>query len=225
MAIDVQVELRNKKLGVLIRDARLSTNHSMKDCAQAMGVSSGIYKAYEEGRRSPSLPELETLAYYLDLPLTQFWSRNVLLDDRKPLDAMDIASLMKIRHKIIGVKLRTSRLDSGTSLKSISEQSGISTSRLTKFEMGERPIPVSILEGLLELLDKDISDLVDQNGPIGQWLDEGKSIQEFLELPPELRSFVCKPINRPYIELALSLSGLSTEKLRSVAETLLDITL
>ena len=91
--------------------------------------------------------------------------------------------------------------------------------------MGERPIPASILEGLLELLEQDIDELVDQDGPIGQWLDEGKSIQDFLELPPELRSFVCKPINRPYLELALSLSGLSTEKLRSVAETLLDITL
>ena len=225
MAIDVQVELRNKKLGVLMRDARLSSNHSMKDCSQALGVTPVIYKSYEEGRRSPSLPEMETLAYYLDLPLTQFWSKNVLVDDRKPLDAMDISSLMKIRHKIIGVKLRTSRLDSGISLKSLSEQSGISTSRLTKYEMGEKPIPASVLEGLLELFDKDIDEFVDQNGPIGQWLDEGKSIQNFLELPPDLRSFVCKPINRPYLELALSLSGLSTEKLRSVAETLLDITL
>ncbi|MFC2028737.1 helix-turn-helix domain-containing protein [Chloroflexota bacterium] len=225
MAIDEQVELRSKKLGVLMRDARLSGNHTMKDCALAMGVSTGIYKSYEEGRRSPSLPELETLAYYLDLPLTQFWSNNVMVDGRKPLEAFDIASLMKIRDKIIGVKLRSIRLESGTSLKSLSDQSGIPTSRLTKYEMGEKPIPVSVLEGLLVLLEKDIDDLVDKDGPIGQWLDEGKAIQEFLELPLELRMFVCKPINKPYLELALSLSGLSAEKLRSVAETLLDITL
>ena len=36
--------------------------------------------------------------------------------------------------------------------------------------------------------------------------------------------FVCKPVNRPYLELAMKLSGMSTDKLRSVAEDLLDIT-
>jgi transcriptional regulator with XRE-family HTH domain len=225
MTIDEKIELRSKKLGVLIHAARLSTNHSMKDCAEAMGVTSGIYKSYEEGRRSPSLPELETLAYFFDLPLTEFWRNNVLEDNRKPLEAMEIDVLMKLRNKIIGVKLRTLRMETGTSLKSLSQQSGISTSRLTKYEKGENPIPLAVLEGLLGLLNENIEKFIDKDGPIGQWLDEGKAIQEFLELPEELRMFVCKPINKPYLELALSLSGMSTEKLRSVAETLLDITL
>jgi len=116
-------------------------------------------------------------------------------------------------------------METGTSLKSLSQQSGISTSRLTKYEKGENPIPLAVLEGLLGLLNENIEKFIDKDGPIGQWLDEGKAIQEFLELPEELRMFVCKPINKPYLELALSLSGMSTEKLRSVAETLLDITL
>ena len=49
--------------------------------------------------------------------------------------------------------------------------------------------------------------------------------EDFLQLPVELQNFVCKPINRPYLELALKLSGMSAEKLRGVAEDLLDITL
>jgi hypothetical protein len=53
---------------------------------------------------------------------------------------------------------------------------------------------------------------------------EQKTIQNFLELDPELQAFVSKPVNRPYLELALKLSNMSTEKLRSVAENLLDIT-
>jgi len=65
----------------------------------------------------------------------------------------------------------------------------------------------------------------DQNGPIGKWMNEQQSISEFLQLPPELRAFVCMPVNRPYLELARNLSQLSTDKLRSVAEGLLDITL
>jgi hypothetical protein len=40
-----------------------------------------------------------------------------------------------------------------------------------------------------------------------------------------MQSFVCQPVNRPYLELAMKLSDLSREKLRAVAEGLLDITL
>jgi hypothetical protein len=40
-----------------------------------------------------------------------------------------------------------------------------------------------------------------------------------------MQEFACKPVNRPYLELAMKLSNMSTEKLRSVAEDLLDITL
>jgi hypothetical protein len=67
--------------------------------------------------------------------------------------------------------------------------------------------------------------MFDQSGPIGLWMSRQKAIQEFLQLPPDLQDFVCKPINRPYLDLAIKLSGMSTDKLRAVAEDLLDITL
>ncbi len=51
-----------------------------------------------------------------------------------------------------------------------------------------------------------------------------KAIQEFLTLPNELQNFVSKPVNRPYLELAKKLSGMSTDKLRSLAEDILEIT-
>ena len=41
----------------------------------------------------------------------------------------------------------------------------------------------------------------------------------------DIQNFVCQPVNRPYLELAMKLSSMSREKLRSVAEGLLDITL
>ena len=56
-------------------------------------------------------------------------------------------------------------------------------------------------------------------------MNDQKSVQQFLELPKELQDFVCQPVNRPYLELAVKLSSMSTDKLRSVAEGLLDITL
>jgi transcriptional regulator with XRE-family HTH domain len=190
-----------------------------------MGITPGILRAYEEGRKAPSLPELEVLAFYLNLPLAHFWSSDVISDNTSPLESINLQALVGIRQRMIGALLRKQRLEAGVSLKSLSEQSGTSTSRLKAYELGESSIPVPVLEGLMSILDARIESLFDNKGPIGQWLVEKKAIQEFLQLPPDLQTFVCKPVNRPYLELALSLSGLSTEKLRSVAESLLDITL
>jgi hypothetical protein len=50
-------------------------------------------------------------------------------------------------------------------------------------------------------------------------------VEKFLELPDDLQAFLTQPVNRPYLELAVRLSEMSRDKLRSVAEGLLDITL
>jgi hypothetical protein len=43
-------------------------------------------------------------------------------------------------------------------------------------------------------------------------------------LSPELQTFVAQPVNTLYLEVAMRLSRLSVEHLRSVAESLLEIT-
>ena len=225
MSIRIQVALRTKKLGVLIRDARLAARRSIPECSAVMGVTRGILRAYEEGRRAPSLPELEVLAYYLNLPLGHFWSGETLKRTVSILETLKIPELIGLRQRMIGALLRKQRLDTGLSPKSLCGLAEISTSRLKAYEMGETPIPTPELENLMGLMNSRIETLFDQSGPIGQWLAKEKNIQDFLELPPELQAFVTKPVNRPYIDLAQSLSGLSSEKLRSVAETLLEITL
>jgi len=44
-------------------------------------------------------------------------------------------------------------------------------------------------------------------------------------MPLELQEFILKPVNQPYLELAQKLSQMSVDKMRDVAEGLLDITL
>ncbi len=57
--MQAQITIRAKKLGILIRDARMASRRSAKECAAAINVTNGVFKAYEEGRKAPSLPELE----------------------------------------------------------------------------------------------------------------------------------------------------------------------
>jgi hypothetical protein len=96
--------------------------------------------------------------------------------------------------------------------------------RIKAYELGERPMPLPELEALVKALGGRVESFFDRTGPIGQWLMNEEAIRDFLELPLELRQFVAIPVNRPYLELAMKLSNMSRDKLRSVAEDLLDIT-
>jgi transcriptional regulator with XRE-family HTH domain len=225
MDMQAQITLRSKKLGILIRDARLASRRSIKECAAAINVTTGVFKAYEEGRKAPSLPELETLVYYLELPIDHFWSNESLSDAPERISELNLPRLTGLRHRMIGALLRQERMEASLSMKAVSEQSGISTRKLKNYEMGERPIPLPELEVLLNILGGRIETFFDQGGPIGLWMTQQKAIQQFLDMPVELQNFVCQPINRPYLDLARKLSEMSTDKLRSVAEDLLDITL
>jgi len=225
MTIQAQVSVRSRKLGVLIRDARLAARKSLKECAEAIGLKSGIFRAYEEGRRAPSLPELEVLAYYLNLPIRSFWSKDVRSDDAPPTEALNLPALISVRQHLIGALLRQEREKASISLREFAEMSGFTTAHLRSYELGERPIPLPELEALLALLGGRVETMFDQTGPIGMWMSRQKAIQEFLQLPLDLQEFVRKPINRPYLDLAIKLSGMSTDKLRALAEDLLDITL
>jgi transcriptional regulator with XRE-family HTH domain len=224
MSIKDQVSIRTRKLGVLIRDARLAARKTLSECARAIGVTPGILRAWEEGRRAPSLPELEVLAYFLDLPIRHFWGKEAMSDNPPPTEALNLPLLVGVRQRMIGALLRQEREKASLSLRALAEQTGLSTARLRSYELGERPVPLPDLEVIMNILGGQVESLFDQTGPIGLWMSQQRAIQDFLQLPPDLQAFVCKPVNRPYLELALKLSTLSTDRLRSVAEGLLDIT-
>jgi transcriptional regulator with XRE-family HTH domain len=222
---NAQITIREKKLGLLIRDARLAERRSIKECADAIGVKTGIFRAYEEGRRAPSLPELEALVYFLKLPIDRFWGNDTISDAPSPMEVEDITRLIALRQRMIGALLRQERTNANMSVRHLAGETGISQGRLKSYELGERPISVPELEIILAMLGTRMEVFFDQSGPVGEWMNTQLAMQKFLELPEDLQNFVCRPVNRPYLELAMKLSEMSREKLRSVAEGLLDITL
>src|SRR5258708_7470647 len=95
--------LRAKIIGVLLRDARLAAGKMPKDCADLLDTTASAYSAYELGKKAISLPDLELLSYYLDIPLSHFWGDE--LRSEAPERAADVNSdeLIKLRHRIIGL--------------------------------------------------------------------------------------------------------------------------
>ena len=225
MDIRSQTTLRTKKLGVLIRDVRLAARRNLDECARAIGVTKGVFRAYEEGRRAPSLPELEILVYYLKLPIDHFWGKASISEEQPANEPLDLPQLIELRQRMIGALLRQERNNASISIKALTLDTGIPSGRIKSYELGERAIPVPELEALLTALGSRIETFFDQSGPVGEWMNDQKSVEQFQDLPKELQAFVCQPVNRPYLELAMKLSAMSTDKLRSVAEGLLDITL
>lgn len=220
-----QITIRSKKLGVLIRDARLAARRTVHECAEAMGVRKSVFREYEEGLRSPSLPELEILVYFLDLPMDHFWSNQSRSESISRSEKLDLQRLLGVRQRKIGALLRQERMKSSISIRNLAHQTGITNSRIKAFELGERAIPLPELELLVRTLGGRIESFFDRHGPVGQWMISEEAVQQFLEMPVEMRQFVALPVNRPYLQLAMKLSNMSRDKLRSVAEDLLDITL
>lgn len=219
------IQIRNKKIGLLLADARQANNMSIFDLSQKSGISEEKLQNYEQGETSPSLPELEVLAFIFNIPLEHFWGKQVL----HPPEAEDIAEkfrqLLEIRNKIIGANIQARRQESEMSAEQLAELSDIEVSTLTSFENGELDIPIPSLEILAKNLNCRIEDFFDNQGKIGNWRKEKQEIKSLMELPQNFREFITKPINAPYLDLAIKLSEMDVNKLRMVAEGLLEITL
>jgi len=219
------ITIRTKKLGVLIRDARLSANKSVEECAQAIQISVADFDAYELGDIAPSLPQVELLAYFLNIPLDHFWGNTALSEKSRTDNPLNIEQLVEIRQKLIGVTLRQAREQAQLTLQEVADGTGLTPEELEAVEYGQKSISLPELEYLSSYLNLQIRELQDKHGPIGAKADQQRTVQDFLTLPPDIQEFVAKPVNRPYLELAQRLSEMSVEKLRGVGEGILEITL
>ncbi|UCH59486.1 MAG: transcriptional regulator [Anaerolineales bacterium] len=221
----IRTKIRAKKLGVLIRDARHTLGKSLDECSQAIGVKPDDFQEYELGTKSPSLPEIEGLALYLQMPVDHFWGEKIISESEASVAKLDIEHLIGLRQRMIGTLLRKARTEANISLREVAEALNIKEDQMEGIEKGELPISLPELEALSPMLNRSIQDFQDQHGPVGVWAEQQRAVKVFLDLPSEIQSFVSKPINQPYIELAQRLSEMSVDKLRAVGEGILEITL
>lgn len=217
-------QIRTKKMGVLIMDARQVCGRTPEECAGYMGVDVGTFNAFERGEQAPSLPQIELLAYYLQVPPEHFWGDEMLPEKFTPAEDLDVERLLVLRQKIVGAQLRQARIDTGTTLEEVAQKVGLSADQLKDYELGKAAVEVPVLEALSEAFGRPVKEFQDRHGPVGAWLTRENSSAALQHLSPELQAFIAKPINRPYLDLALRLSEMSVDKLRSVAEGLLEIT-
>src|SRR5512138_3264394 len=130
MDTKMQITIRTKKLGILIRDARLAARRTVQECAEAIGVRKSIFRSFEEGVRSPSLPELEALVFFLDMSLDHFWGREIKSTAPSPMKHVDLPKLLPLRQRKIGAMLRQERMSASISIRNLAAKTGIASSRI-----------------------------------------------------------------------------------------------
>jgi transcriptional regulator with XRE-family HTH domain len=214
--------IRSKKLGILITDARIAARRSTIDCANVLGLSLQEFSLIELGEKTPSLPQLEVLAFYLDIPIEHFWGNKTISEDKEfKLNSRD---LIKLREKVIGITIRQLRTQANIKINELATHLEISPTELKEYELGDKPIPFPLLDAMLIALNSNISSVTDHHGQLGQWYLKQKIEKRFSGFTGDIQEFMVKPVNEPYIALAKKLSELPANKLRSIAEGLLEIT-
>jgi transcriptional regulator with XRE-family HTH domain len=215
---------RNKIIGVLLREARLDASESIEACAQALSCAPAWLTQAEEGQVGLTLPQLEGLARYLDVPLSRLLHAGPLADEEEDVTAeFPYAQAMLIRAKIIGVMLREARQEAGQTLDQVAPTLGYSPEHLGRIELGEEPISVVELEELCETLGISLDAFMAEDLSFlpAESVDDSASLEH---LPSDIHAFVRKPINLPYLQLAIQLSELPADTLRQIAAGLLQIT-
>jgi transcriptional regulator with XRE-family HTH domain len=218
------LQIRKKKLSILIFDARNAARRTPAECAEALGIPVEEYLAMENAQRSPTLPQLELLSLFLNVPIDHFWGKKSISQGGFDQSITEKNRTLALRNRIIGVTIRLTRTNKGLSPVDLAQKTGLSEDLLNQYELGTTPIPLLDLEAISSALELPLQDFYDQQGPIHKMRAQQDLIQAFTNLPADLQQFISKPTNLPYLHLAMHLSDLSAERLRSIAESILEIT-
>jgi transcriptional regulator with XRE-family HTH domain len=217
-------QLFRKKLGILIRNAREINKFSREECAQVTGVSSGEFESFETGENSLSLPQLEIIAFFLNIPLSHFLGSTLYPEKTVFPDESDLQTFYELRHKKIAAKLKSLREDKQLTPEQMLKNSQLTEEEYLAFETCEKPVPLQTLNSFAYVLGVPLRLFLAESGKIGNWHHAQKAVKTLAEIPNELEEFLTNPSNEPYLRLAMHLSKLSADRLRAIAEGLLEIT-
>ena len=213
--------IRGKMVGVLLRDARNNAARNVQDCARLLKITTQVYESWEYGDSVPSLPQLELLAYYLGVPVSHFWGAETLESaQEKHIDAQ--TEYLALRNRAL---LRQARQTANLSLEELSQASGLPMEQINTYELGEMPLPMHELTVLANAVKKNVSYFLESSSHIGEWLETREEWKHFTDLPDDMRRFAANPLNLGFIEIAMMLSQMPTDRLRRIGESMLDITM
>ena len=193
-------EIRNRMLGIQVKKNRFQLNLSIEQLAKTCDIPVSDIELYESGQTSIPLPVLLKISEVLHLPYEK-------------IQAVATSVIEETEEFIVSQSEEVT-------LQQEPEPSFTGDSTETdSLPPLDEVIPTEPVPEAVSITNTE-SDLVDETPVSNQTFNAA-----FPDMSDELREFIQKPVNIPYLELALKLSRMDAKKLRDIAESLLEITL
>lgn len=208
------------RVSELLSKARQAAGKSTRECADALGIPIKRYTRLESGQEMPSLPEVEMLAYFFELPPRVFLSTEEPEYGIPKASPEQIQQLVLLRHRIISATLQLARANKKYSLKQLSAQTGIPSARIKRYELTAVPIPLNELQALCASLEIQLDDLMDQSSFAAEMQKLAQEKERYQSLPREIKDFINDPGNLPFLTLAMRLQQTGVENIESLAQGL-----
>lgn len=217
-----EVLTRAEFLGRLLREARLAAGYTIQECSAVINMRVLDFESLEVGNHIASLPELEVLAMYLKVPMSYFFGNTNVVEQSE----IDYSGYLALRQMMIGTMLGQVRIKANLSVEELAADTGIAVNQLLAYETGQYPIPYFELETLAARLDASIKVFVDDEyGPLAENEAELELEKRFADWSPRMKMFIADSRNLAYLETAMRLSEMDADRLRNIAEGILEITL
>lgn len=174
-----------EKTAERVKRIRKLKNRSLHDCAKLLDISKEHYHHFEEGEGDLSLPEMELLAIFLEVPTPSLFEPSdkgldklfLLSDERKP-------DYKNIRNKIIQTKLNLEMDNQDISIDNLNQYTGIPLETLKSYQDNGTRIPfahltiicdhlgISIKSLLREETEENQEELIHEHLEQSQWQPE-----------------------------------------------------
>ena len=205
--------IRRKILGIALRQTRLARRRTPQDLADLLQCSVEQIAEIERGVRDLSLPDLEVVADYLQVSVS-----DLVAGQGAAPTAPTSPQARLLRDKVIGASLRKARAEAGRSLEEVSQLMGYSVEQFASYERGLQSMPALELEQLAAHLGLPFPSLTP--APAAEPEPEPRSVAAAVE-DPEMLTFVSAADSLPYLRLALEISRLPAAGRRAIAVALL----
>ena len=211
------VVLQRKIIGVLIRAAREKARRTIKEVALRLGVTPARVRQYERGAREISLPELEQLALFFQMPLSFFVNGETPIETQPPQPPDPTEA--RARRAALGVKLKQARLAAGKSKAECAQAIGRKAGTIGRYERGASDVPITELERLARFLQVNLYYFVEDR--LNEDASSLMDLEKMTRLPKEVRAFVLDSDNLPFMRMAMKFGDLPTDRLKELGEILL----
>lgn len=205
-----------------IKLIRTLKQRSLHDCAKLLGIEKEQYHQFEEGVLLFSLPEIELLATFLEIPIKMlfedafdpFDNISVLVNEKK-------AVYINLRNKMIMAQLAVERKARDISLKALNQGTDIPIDILQSYEANQTAIPLDDLILICEYLETPIETFLRLEEPDENTPQESEKEANWEPEYPEVISEETDEDESRYQQLTQALRAIPQKDQAEIAKILL----